>query len=105
MRRPASGDDDPVPCSLFQKYGAIVGDETAALGLALPEMRVVHVEPSHLLGAYVESLRGLGDQLVTGLEPITEFPRRELAELDTSAAYLLRDRDNRHAGSPNAILG
>ena len=59
-------------------------------------MRAVHVEPFHLLGVHVEALRGFGDQLLAGLEAITELPRGELTELDTPAAYLLTNRDYRH---------
>ena len=114
MRRTASRDDDPILRSLLQEDGAIVRGETAGVGLPLPEMRAVHVEPFHLLGVDVEALGSLGDQLLAALEAITQFARCELTELDTPAAYLLTNRDNRHrcfpqAGElfsiPEAILG
>ncbi len=85
-----------------RKDGAIVRGETAAVSLALPEVRIVHVEPFDLLGADVEAPGRLRDQLLAGLEPITKFPRREFAEFDASAAYLLTDRDNRHVTLPSA---
>ena len=114
MRRTAARDDDPILRGLLQKDGAIVCGETAGVGLALPEMRAVHVEPFHLLGVHVEALGRLGDQLLAALETIAEFPRCELAELDSPAAYLLTNRDNRHRcfprpgelfSIPEAILG
>ena len=96
MRRAAPRHDDAILRGLLQEDGAIVRGEARAVGLALPEMRCVHVEPFHLLGAHVEALRSFGDQLLAGLETITKFPRREFAKFDSPAAYLLTDRDNRH---------
>ena len=114
MRRTASCDDDPILRSLLQEDGAIICGETAGVRLPLPEMRAVHVEPFHLLGVHVEALGRLGNQLLAALEAITQFPRCELTELDTPAAYLLTNRDNRHRcfprpgelfSIPEAILG
>src|ERR1700676_2456985 len=96
MRRAASGDDEAVLRGLLQEDGAVVRGETAGVGRPLPEMRAVHVGPFHLLGVHVGALRGFGDQLLAGLEAIAQFPRRELTEFDTPAAYLLTNRDYRH---------
>ena len=62
-------------------------------------MRAVDVEPFHLIGVHVEALGSFGDQLLPGLEAITQFPRGELTELDAPAANLLTNRDYRHVGS------
>ena len=98
MRRAAAGDDEAVLRGLLQEDGAVVCGEAAGVGLALPEMRAVHVEPFHLLGVDVEALRGFGDQLLAGLEAIAQFARGEFTELDTPAANLLTNRDYRHVG-------